>query len=60
MDQKRATEICDYFDEHPNTDLLEAADYLKLSLETVIDYKKNWKSKPRGEFIYYLTKQDGD
>lgn len=60
MDQKRATEIYDYFEEHPNTDLLEAAEYLKMPLETVIDYKKNWKSKSRGEFIYYLTKQDGN
>lgn len=59
MDQKRATEIYDYIEEHQDDSMTSIAKALNISQKSAFRYATEWAIKPRGEFIYALTKEDG-
>lgn len=65
MEQKAAVEIWDYLEsitlkEGQNYYLQDIVDYLKISMDKAKEYIAMWTSHPRGEFIYYLTKDNAD
>lgn len=60
MDQKKAGEIYDYIEEHQDDTFAEIAKVLNITERQVTDYALLIAAKPRGEFIFYLTKQDVD
>lgn len=63
MDQKTAVEIWDYLEsiavkERQKYCLQDIMDHLQIAADKAKEYIAMWTSHPRGEFIYYLTKDN--
>lgn len=58
MDTKRATEIWEYIDTHQDQTFAEIAAALDISEACAEQCSLMWAVKVRGEFIFWLEKQE--
>lgn len=58
MNTKKATEIWEYINEHQDQTHVEIAEALGITEACAQHCSIMWASKPRGEFIFWLQKQE--
>lgn len=60
MNQKAAMDLWDYIDEHQDERPWKIAEALGITIQEAVNCISIWASRVRGEFIFYLTKQNAD
>lgn len=58
MDERKAVEIWEHIDSHQDQTYMEIAKALDITEACASQCSMMWAIKVRGEFIYWLTKQD--